>query len=264
MTRRAWIIGLVMAAWVNLWPAYSSLIAHSSRADYAQLSEAFLVPFFFLLGFNLLLGRAGKGLSPSELLAISCMGMLAAMMQGEWLSGYFLGIITAPTYFVTPENRWSDVLFQHIPDWSIVADRRATVGFYESLPGGASIPWRAWVPPLVWWGGFLGAVLLAGFSLSAILRKQWMEHERLSFPIATALLELTGVSGSERTFSTLIRNRLFRIGCWIVLGAIAWNIAGWFITEFPRLPVLSRRSISIGRGFPSLWFKVHPLTIAFG
>ena len=96
MTRRAFLLGLAMAAWVNLWPAYSSLIAHSSRADYAQLSEAFLIPFFCLLGLNLLLGRRGPGLLPSELLAISCMGMVAALMLGEWLSGYFLGIITAP------------------------------------------------------------------------------------------------------------------------------------------------------------------------
>lgn len=264
MTRRAFLLGLAMAAWVNLWPAYSSLIAHSSRADYAQLSEAFLIPFFCLLGLNLLLGRRGPGLLPSELLAISCMGMVAALMQGEWLSGYFLGIITAPTYFVTPENRWDEVLFQYIPTWSIVADRQTTTGFYESLPKNAPIPWQAWVAPLMWWGGFLGAVLLAGFCLNVILRKQWMENERLSFPIATALLELTGVSGSERTFSALIRSRLFQIGFWVVLGAIAWNIVGWFVTDFPHLPVLSRRNISIGRGFPSLWFKVHPLTIAFG
>lgn len=86
MTRRAFLLGLAMAAWVNLWPAYTSLIAHSSRADYAQLSEAFLVPFFCLLGLNSLLRHRGTGLSPSELLAVSCMGMVAALMQGEWQS----------------------------------------------------------------------------------------------------------------------------------------------------------------------------------
>ncbi|OGG48996.1 MAG: hypothetical protein A3F84_14260 [Candidatus Handelsmanbacteria bacterium RIFCSPLOWO2_12_FULL_64_10] len=264
MTRRAFLLGLAMAAWVNLWPAYASLIAHSSRADYAQLSEAFLVPFLCLLGLNLFLDRLGRGLSSSELLAVSCMGMVAALMQGEWLSGYFLGIITASTYFATPENRWEELLFPHIPDWGIVADRRATVGFYESLPKGAPIPWQPWAAPLLWWGGFLGAVLLAGFCLSVILRKQWMEHERLAFPIATALLELTGVSGSGQAFSTLVRSRLFQVGFWVVLGSIAWNIVGWFVTAFPLLPVLSRRTISIGRGFPALWFKVHPMTIAFG
>ena len=151
MTRRAFLLGMAMAVWVNIWPAYSSLIAHSSRADYAQLSEAFLVPFLCLLVCNLYLQRRGHGLTSSELLAITCMGTIAAMMQGEWLSGYFLGIISAPTYFATPENRWEEILFQHIPTWSIVADRQTTAGFYESLPEGSSIPWLAWVAPLFFW-----------------------------------------------------------------------------------------------------------------
>ncbi len=227
MTRRALLLGLVMCAWVNLWPAYSSLIAHSSRADYAHLSVALLIPFVCLLGVNRLLERWGHALSPSELLTICCMGMVAALMQGEWLSGYFLGIITAPTYFAAPENRWGEVLLQRIPAWSIVASRDATVGFYEGLPGGGAIPWTPWIAPFFWWAGFLGAVLLASFCLVVVLRKQWMDHERLAFPIAAAVVELTGVSGSRGARAALFRSRLFRIGFCAVLGVIAWNIAAW-------------------------------------
>lgn len=171
MTRRAFILGLAMAACTTLWPAYSSLIVYSSRADFAHLSEAFLVPFVCLLGLNLLLERLGRGLTPSELLTICCVGMVAAMMQGEWLSGYFLGVITAPAYFATPENRWEELLLQYIPDWTIVT-KRAAIGFYEGLPVGSAIPWSAWLTPFYWWGGFLWAVLLANFCLVVILRKQ--------------------------------------------------------------------------------------------
>ena len=268
MTRRAFFIGLLMASWVNLWPAYSSLILHSSRADYANLSVALLIPFLCLLALNLALERRGGGLSASELLVICCMGMVAALMQGEWLSGYFLGVITAPAYFATPENRWGELLLERMPAWSIVADRTATIGFYESLHRGGAIPWDAWVAPLFWWGGFLGAVLLGNFCLTVILRKQWMENERLAFPIATALLELTGVSGSKGTLSALLRSRLFRIGFWVVFGILAWNIVSWFVTGMPPMPVLngnaSRKVIPIARGFPSFRFAVSLLTIVFG
>ena len=262
MTRRATLLGLALAVGINLWPTYSSLIVRSSRADYAHLSVAFLIPFVCLLGLNLLLERRSSGLSPSELLTVCCVGMVAATMQGEWLSGYFLGIISAPTYFATPENRWDE--FLHIPAWSLVADRGATTGFYESLPHRAAIPWRAWATPFFWWGGFLGALLLANVCLVVLLRKQWMDHERLAFPIATGLLELTGVSGSEATLSALTRSRLFRIGFWAVLGVTCWNIASWFATAIPRLPVLTTRQIRIGKGFPNLLFVIHPMTIAFG
>ena len=49
------LIGLAMAAWISVWPAYSSMIVRSSRADFAHLSVAFLIPFVCLLGFNLFL-----------------------------------------------------------------------------------------------------------------------------------------------------------------------------------------------------------------
>ena len=113
MTKRSLLLGLLMASWVNLWPAYSSLVVDSTRADFSQLSIGLLVPFFILLGLNALLELRSQALSPSELLTICCMGMIAACMQGEWLSGYFLGVITAPTYFATAENRWQELLIQY-------------------------------------------------------------------------------------------------------------------------------------------------------
>ncbi|MCZ6632857.1 MAG: hypothetical protein O7G87_05585, partial [bacterium] len=246
------------------WPAYSSMLVHSSRADYAHLSVAFLIPFIFLLGVNLLFERKGKGLSPSELLTICCTGLVAATTQGEWFAGYFLGVISTPTYFATPENRWSEILLDYIPRWAIVADPSATVGFHESLPKGISAPWEAWMTPFFWWGGFLGALMAANVCLVVILRKQWVEHERLTFPIAQVMLELTGASGTSGRLSVLVRSRLFQTGFWLVLGLLCWNIAGWFITGFPRLPVLTSRNIFIGRGFPQLLFVVHPMTIACG
>jgi hypothetical protein len=88
-----------------------------------------------------------------------------------------------------------------------------------------------------------------------------MDHERLAYPIAAALLAVTG---DHQSFTTLVRSRLFQVGFGAVLGAIAWNIIGWFVTGFPLLPVLRHRTVFIGKGFPGLWLKVHPLTIAFG
>ena len=264
MSRRALTIGLFVAVLVNVWPTYSSLVVHSSRADYAHLSVAFLIPFVFLLGINLILDRFGHGLSPSEMLCICCIGMVSATMQGEWLAGYFLGVVTAPHYFATPENRWADLLFEHIPSWSIVASADAATGFYESLPKASPFPWGPWLPPLFWWSGFFGALLLASFSLVTIFRKQWMEHERLTFPVAAALLELTGVSGTRGALANLTRAPLFRVGFVLVLFAISWNILTWFSATLPTLPVLETRHVPIARGFPALRVIVHPMIIAFG
>ena len=264
MTRRALLLGLAMAAWVNLWAAYSTNVIRSSQFAFSHLSAAFLIPFLILLGFNRLLERRGGGLSPSELLIVCCVGMVAANMQGEWLSDYFLLVITQVTYWANPENGWEALMLPHIPTWSIVTDRAAIVPFYEGMLGTGSIPWRAWATPFFWWGTFFGALLLASFCLSILLRKQWMEHERLAFPIAAVLLELTGVSGSRGTLQALVRTPLFRIGFWSVFGLLTWNMGSWFAPALPVIPMLVRHTVPIARGFPSFRFKILPMTIGFG
>ena len=126
--------------------------------------------------------------------------MVAANMQGEWLSGYFLGVVTAPIYFASTQNMWTERLWPYFTEWNVLTDRVAATGFYEGLPPGAPFPWDAWIALFPGWVLFLGAVFLANFCVVILLRKQWMEHERLSFPIATALLELTGTGDSKDAF----------------------------------------------------------------
>lgn len=263
MTIRAIIIGLCLSVWVNFWPAYSSLILRSSRGDFAHLSVAFLIPFLALLAFNHFFSRRFRGLSSFELIAICSIGMVAANMQGEWLSGYFLGVVTAPIYFASTQNMWDERLWPHFTEWNVLSDRAAAAGFYEGLPPGAPFPWDAWIALFPGWVLFLGAVFLANFCVVILLRKQWMEHERLSFPIATALLELTGTGDSKDAFANLVRSRFFQIGFALIFGVFCWNVASWFVTALPRLDVMRQINIPIGRGFPPLWFLFQPMTIAF-
>jgi hypothetical protein len=267
VTRRSFVVGLIVSVWANLWPAFTSLIVHSSRADHAHLSLALLIPFVFLLGLNHILTRSNRHLSSSELITISSMGIVASCMQGEWLSGWYLGIVTAPTYFATAENRWADLLLQHLPGWGVV-DRQATIPFYEGLAEGGSVSWGHWVGPLFWWGSFFGAVLVSNACISVILRRQWMENEKLPFPVATVLLELTGVSGSRGTLQVLLKDRLFWFGFWAVFGMILWNVSTWFVHAVPALPILngaiSVRQIPIAPGFPGFILTDSILTFIFG
>lgn len=266
MSIRALFIGLLLAIFANFWPTYSSLVLHSSRADYAHLSLAMFIPFIALILIN---GRLkSKSLSPSELITICCMGMIGALMQGEWLAFYFLGVITAPGYFATPENHWSELILGHLASWLYVADTHAVQGFYEGLPTGQPFPYQSWWAPLFWWGCFFSAILTANLCVSIILRRQWMEHERLSYPIATALLSFTGTTGTQGTLTTLLRNRLFQFGFGIIFLLILWNITSWFFIGMPALPILngdkSKHFIPLGEGFPTFRFTISILTLVFG
>ncbi|MDP6042190.1 MAG: hypothetical protein QGG64_26815 [Candidatus Latescibacteria bacterium] len=258
MTKRAFFVGLIISILVSLWPAYSTYILRSARADYAHLSVALLIPFFILLFANNFLSRRGGGLSASELILIAAMGMVSALTQGEWLAGYFLGVITAPTYFASSENGWADTLLTQLPAWSIVADRDAAAGFYEGLPPGLPFPWQSWAPPLLWWGGFFLIFFMANLCLVVIFRRQWMDHERLPFPLAAGLLEFTGEHGTQGTLTTLLRNPRFQIGFGFVFCLIGWDIFSWFSELLPRSkPILIVRFIS-ATGFLSCVLRRTP------
>ena len=268
ITRRALIVGVILAALMPVWPTYTSFILHSTRADHSHLTLAMLIPFVLLLIINTFLERWGMGFSPTELLTICCIGMVAGVMQGEFFLVWFMGMLTMPAYFASPENRFEELLLPYMPEWTTIMNREVVRGFYEGIIPGSPFPWPEWGSVLFWWGTFIGAVMTVNLCMSVILRKQWMERERLSFPVASFLLELTGVSGTRGTLSTLVRNRLFQFGFVAVFAIIAYNVSTWFTIAMPMMPFLAgrygRHVIPTAPGFPSLVTTFVLLTFCLG
>ena len=268
ITKRSLLIGLGMAIFMPLWPTYTSFVLNSTRADHSHLSMAFLVPFVALLVINAFLEKRGMGFSPTELLTVGCIGFVASTMQGEWLTVWFLQMLTMPAYYASPENRFDEFLLPYMPEWATITNRDAVRGFYEGLPPGSPFPWGEWFSVLFWWSTLIASILTIHLCLSTLLRKQWMEYERLSFPVATALLELTGVSGTTGTLRTLVRNRLFQWGFGLVFVIIAWNVFTWHSVNLPMFPFLAgrygRHVIAVAPGFPSIVTTFVLLTFCLG
>ena len=64
--------------------------------------------------------------------------------------------------------------------------------FYEGLPSkDLAIPWGAWAAPLLWWLLLVLAIYFVGLCSVVILRRHWMERERLTFPLTEVALMLT-------------------------------------------------------------------------
>ena len=268
ITKRSLLVGLGMAIFMPLWPTYTSFVLHSTRADHSHLSMAMLVPFVALLVLNAFLEKRGIGFSPTELLTVCSIGLVASTMQGEWFTVWFLQILTMPAYYASPENRFDELLLPHMPIWTTITNREAVRGFYEGLVPGHAFPWGEWFSVLTWWGLFVGAILTINLCLSVLLRKQWMEYEKLSFPVATALLELTGVSGTTATLRTLVKNRLFQMGFGFTFVIIAWNVFTWFTVNIPMFPFLAgrygRHVLAVAPGFPAIVTTFVLLTFCLG
>ncbi len=256
MSARALALGCVMCLVTGVAGPYWTIYLQSSRmyADYHTGGAS-----FFLLGllviFNFGLGRLWKSaaLRAEELMVVGAMMLVGGSIVSSGLIAYFIPTITAPYYFANPSNQWNVVLWEHLPRWLSPLDPDggtfAIHKFWVGLPSGEPIPWGPWVKPLALWGVFLMAFFACMMALMTLMRKQWVDHEHLSFPIAQVPAELCAAAdpGGE----TVLRRKAFWIGMGLTflvasLSAVSHYVADepiflrvrqWVGTEPWRLPI---------------------------
>lgn len=105
--------------------------------------------------------------------------------------------------------------------------------FFEGLPEGRSIPWHLWVRPLACWSILVGAIWFAFLCLATILRRQWADNEKLTFPLAQLPVEMVR-AGSEG--GPFFRQRLMWIG--FAVPTIIHSING-FANIYPSIPSIN-------------------------
>jgi hypothetical protein len=98
---------------------------------------------------------------------------------------------------------------------------------------GGHVPVVAFLVPQLLWGVLIAAVLGASFFLAAVFRKQWVHHERLTFPLATIPLELMAAPEPGKYYNSLWRNPVLWTGAAIPL--LVYTLAGLH-AQFPAVP----------------------------
>ena len=186
LTGRATAVGLMAVVTVTLAGPYSEWVVRSSymTTNYFPLGLAFVF-IFLVAALNPLLKLFGRcyGLGGDELGVVYMMLIAAVSVPTYGITGYVISIAASPFYYATTENGWAEYLHHDIPHWVVPGGGPEVAWFFEGLPAGASIPWRIWLAPLFWWGTLIAATLALCVCLVAIFRKQWVEQERLSFPV---------------------------------------------------------------------------------
>lgn len=271
LTFRSLAIGILIAVIVNIWGPFSIYRLHSSLItdDYMPLAVVFLF-FLIVVALNPALKLMSRkwAFTPSELIIIFIMGLVGASIPTYGLTGHLIATIAAPYYWATPENHWAEYLHKYIPNWIVPSNETGAMAwFFEGLPEGEKIPWSAWFVPLFWWLSFVAVLFFVLFCIIVILRKQWVEKERLIFPLTQVPLQMMEGSDKKSLVPALMRNRLFWIGFAIPVFVIGWMIAHWFNPLFPGIPLSGAgvvigpaSGIVLGRGFPGivlkLWFPI--------
>ena len=186
---------------------------------------------------NYLIGRMAPraALRQDELLVLYVMLSLVITMMGVDILQAVIGVLGHAFWFATTENEFKDLFWEYIPGWLTVSDTRALRGYYE---GDSSIylaeNLKVWAPVVLAW---LLIFMVLGFiflCLNVILRRQWTEREKLTYPIAQLPLEMTSpVSG-------FFRNKRMWIGFAIAAGISLLNGISFLYPSVPSIPVTRR------------------------
>ena len=179
-------------------------------------------------------------------------------MQGGLL--YMVSGTTYPFYMAGEENQWQQLILPHIPTWLQVGDWQAVVWYWEGLPRGASIPWGAWVRPMGAWFSFTLALMGAMFCLGALLSGDWVERQRLTFPLVEVPLAMTGDGPRPSVGTGLLRSRVFWLGFSI---PAVFAILIWLNRIFPDVPAVKLTGIELGGYFAGMglpWTELSDMT----
>ncbi len=250
---RALLIGLFLVALINVGAPYSLFILKSSQwaISYLPLSVVFLFTLLSLLNAGCVSLWKVKGLTAIELSLIFVMALVGASIPTWGTSTYLIAVIAAPQYFAAPENAWNEKIVQHIPTWLVPRDLTALKWFYNGIPAGRSIPWGAWVVPLFWWTSLVMAVFFFCHCLVAALRKQWVEYERLPYPLMEIPQQLISTP-EDSPWPGFMRRRVFWIGFALPFFIVMWNVVTYFTPAFPPIPTSLSGMVRIGREFPGI------------
>jgi hypothetical protein len=196
---RAILLGVALSSGLALLNPYGHYVAKSWAIGWGSLPGGVVFALFLLVVVSSLLARVSPrhAFTRGELLVTYGTTIIAYPMIRMYLP-YLLGILSYAFYRASPENDWEHLIWPHIPPWSHLARPEAVAWFWEGVPKGQAAPWGAWAAPMLIWGTFTAALMVAVFCLAALLRRDWIESQRLSFPLVEVPLAVVGVGVTWR------------------------------------------------------------------
>ena len=137
---------------------------------------------FVLILFNFVLEKFLPILSFSkrEVLIIYVMMCMASAIAGHGMTQGLFPLMGHAFWYATPENEWAELIQPYIPSWMVVSNKNALRAYY--MGGSTLYSWehiKIWSVPVLTWAGFILALVFSTMSINLIVRKQWVEKDKL-------------------------------------------------------------------------------------
>jgi len=198
LTPRAVVLALLLAVVNDYWIVQLEVVRYSF-ATYAAPFYNCIFSLLVVTAANLAVKRRFPrvALTQAELITVYVMLSITSAVCSHNMMEILVSLMGYPHYFKTPGNQWAALFADRLPHWLTVSDPTSLRNFY----GGQSSLYHPanylpWVVPALCWSGFSAVLLGTLLCLNSIMRQQWVEAERLTFPIIQLPLEMTQESGA--------------------------------------------------------------------
>lgn len=257
---RGILIGAALALAINVLDAYATIVVRGSYMTLNFSTAAALFFFFFsaLASGLVALIRKPLALDRAELITIYFMMIVACCIPCMGFTQFIIPSLVGPAYYATPENDWDFLYNQYIPQWMIPQGETVARYFFEGLPKDVPIPWQPWILPLTYWYSFFLALSLAMICSMVILRKQWMERERLIYPLVQVPMEIIQQDGDRFIGRSFFTDKLMWSGFSFAVVMLSINGLHFYFPYFPSINrfasiLLFRDTVSMDLWFNPAW-----------
>ncbi len=205
-----------------------------------------MAPFYTVVFVLLILAVANltlkrflpkNALTRGELVSIYVFLSISGLFMSYDMFLPLVSIIVHAFYFASTENEWRDLFWSYLPDWLTINDSDAVRAFYL---GDESIfeirHFLAWVKPTFWWCTFTFVLLFVMQCINVIIRKRWVEQERLVYPIVELPHQIAYNTNS------FLRNKPM---WWGFAVAASISLINGLSVLFPSIPSIPNKSIPL-------------------
>lgn len=235
ITPRALILGVLLIPIMCFWNEYTEIVAQAT--DLAAMS--LIIAVVFALFVLLLINRGLKQWLPryaftqAELMYIYVMQTVSIGISGIGMMQFLNTFLGNIFYYSTPANQWKTKILPHVKPW-LLPDPSVIKEYYA----GQSTFWRmdhilGWLSPILVWSAYIIVMLLVMLCLTALIRRQWMDQEKLPFPITQLPLEIAKDGWNTALFS----NRLLWIGFLIPVILESLASLNYLYPNIPFFPI---------------------------
>ena len=235
IAKRAVLIAAILIVANSYWIAYVEMIWHTAHLTIVALPVNVIFALLMLTWMNQGMKKIWPkaALAQRDLLVVYTMLAVGSAFSGHDCMPRLMGLMPHAFKHATPENDWEAIFFRYLPRWLVVDDPRTVKNFYEGESGFFSGKYvGSWIVPILAWSFAVFLLLLIFLSITMLLRRQWVEKERLSYPIIQIPLEITRESGRN-----IFRNRLLWVGFAIAAGIDIINGLNYFYPTVPAIPL---------------------------